>query len=243
MASRKCTHCGHQGVDVDDERRCHFCRADTASPTSSRHMHALLAALGKRAPAVDKATRDQTKQDARQRAYTATPEQLGCSTVREVWEAIGRGDINGETAEGFDRLMRALAIVRAVRFGHEVAQYMATDCPFVRSATKAGRTAEELARAITAASKDPWFAKRKTITFRELVEKAPALLAAPSAAANTRVDEKARAIAACQRDIDLLKEHSAVDGAEMDIALEVLSLEAIATHHARVKQGLARWTR
>lgn len=241
--ARKCTNCGHQGVDVDDEHRCHFCRADTASPTSSRHMHALLAALGKRAPAADKATRDQTKQDARQRAYTATPEQLGCSTVREVWGLVMSGHIDGQTAEDFDRLMRALAIIRGASFDHEVAQYVVPDCPPVRAALTAGRTPAQLMRAIVAASKDPWFAKRKTITFRELVEKAPALLAAPSAAANTRVDEKARAIAACQRDIDLLKEHSAVDGAEMDIALEVLSLEAIATHHARVKQGLARWTR
>jgi hypothetical protein len=242
MSVRLCRICGHKGVDVDAAARCHFCRADETSPTSSRHMHALLAALGKKAPGIDAETKAEAAKTSRARMYEATPEQLGCTTPREVWDGIigGTLKLDPSTAEGFDRIMRALSVMRGASFKHPKCTYGVADCTHVRAALGV-HDVPTLARAIVAASKNKWFASRKTITFVELKDKAPELLA-ESSTLTTATDARRTAADACIVDINELKRVSPVDGAELDINLGMLGLDAIRAHHDIVKQRIAQWT-
>lgn len=241
MTARLCRNCGHKGVDVDDNARCHFCRADDTSPTSSRHMHALLAALGKKAPALDAKERAEKTQAGRARIYEATPEMLGCASAADVWHSLQAGTLGlDDTAAGFERTMRALAVIRAACFKHEKATYTATDCPHVRAAL-AVHSVQVLAKAIGAAAKDKWFSSKKSITFVELKDKAPMLLAEASKL-STSTDARRLAADAVVADIAKLKTLSAVDAAELDINLGMLGLDAIRAHHETVKRRIAEWT-
>lgn len=247
MPVTTCANCKHRGADVE-AGACYFCRADATSPVSSRHMHALAKLLGKRALAADKAERAEEKaaekatnaRAGKAKIYEATPAQLGLADRREVWRHLVRGDYDGvETAEGFDRAIRALSMARAGCFAHEKATYTVEDCFHVRAALGVHRVAE-MARAIEAAAKDPWFIKAKDITFETLKKKASTLLAAPREVPTNNRDERAAIARELAAAIAELRELAPVEASERDINVDSMSVEALRAHLAGVVAEIER---
>lgn len=242
-----CTNCKHRGGDVVDGA-CYFCRVDAASPTSSRHMHALAKLLGKPAPSADKIERQAAKAAEKAakgttgsaKIYEATPDQIGAASWADVWKRTVNGQYDHtESAERFDRAIRALTIVRAGCFAHEKATYAASDCFHMRAAL-AVHTPAMLARAIAAAAKDDWHIKQKTIEFKTLATKATTLLAtARETAANLR-DERANIARELAARIAELRELAPVEASERNINVDSMSVEALRAHLAGVAAEIER---
>jgi len=236
---KKCKTCQHAGADVDADAACHFCRVDANNPTSSRHMHALLAALGKKAPSVEA----KKPAPSKARLYTPTAAGLGLDDDRAVWRALMDETLGDPSpAEGYDRVMRGLAIVRAACFSHDRASYTVADCVLMRTAFEAGETPKRAAMAIAKAKDDPFYAKAKGITFPHLREKIPQLLAAQSAAATTAKDVRAQAIKDIADGLVEVRRCAPLEFARLDVVVENMSTEALVAHAAAVKKEIAKWT-
>ena len=190
---KTCPTCGHRGDDVGVA--CYFCLGGN-SAEFSRLGHSLLRALGRKPPAIDKEAKEAVKAtkaaDARAKVYPAKPEDLGLTTPQEVFSALVSSDAfsDVESQAGRRKLYLALAIVRGGAFKHEPPfTFCVQDVPDLQAIIAAYAPAQ-MARAIVAASRDGFYASKKTITFRELAQKMPALLAAPASRTGTASKER-----------------------------------------------------
>lgn len=247
MTIRTCTTCKHRGADVNDVGQCFFCvRALTVE--SARLGHALLLALGRRAPAADAEAKAERKQEGKAKVYHATPDALGLTDARAVYDALVGSEAFARLDEAavMERFMVALAIVRGAAFKSEQPwTYTVGDCVDVRALVSASYTPAQLARAIVAASKTPFWREQKGITFKALAKHIGSLLAAqPSRAGTATKERRAEVMESIAAKLKALDEHdpiTAIDFHEVDLSR--MDVGSLAEFAGRVDRELQRWVK